>query len=272
MNSPRKAGGSAARAFAWLFPVGLLSGFMLGTALAPTLRTNGAGSETRIATALTKPILNAAARHVLAGRSRSTSEPEKGRFSRRDVNHILRQTWRSFDAMAADIPSERVLGARIALRLACATIAAYGALVAEGLDAAEARRLTADVVQAVYEKMGRAAWIVSRAFARDPARRLRISTGIARRFPFGAPSYLMEDVDDPEGVAFDVRRCPIAEYFVANGLPELCVDTWCNQDYALAEMWGARLQRSGTLVGGADRCDFRWKPAQNGPERGGSAG
>ncbi len=174
--------------------------------------------------------------------------------------------------MAVDIPPEQVLGARINLRLACATAAAYRALLAENTDEAEARRLTADVVWAIYHRMGRVAWTMSRAFAHDPARRLRISTGIARRFPFGPPSYLMEDVDDPVAVAFDVRRCPIAEYFAATGLPELCVDTWCNQDYALAEMWGARLQRSVTLAGGADRCDFRWKPMTHAGELASTAG
>ncbi len=31
----------------------------------------------------------------------------------------------------------------------------------------------------------------------------------------------------------------------------------CNLDYALAEMWGGTLQRSGTLVGGESCCNFR---------------
>jgi ubiquinone biosynthesis protein len=59
-------------------------------------------------------------------------------------------------------------------------------------------------------------------------------------------------------VAFDVRRCPVAEYLSAQGLSELCVEAWCNLDVPLASKWGARLERTGTLAQGAERCDFRW--------------
>jgi hypothetical protein len=243
-----------------LFPAGLVCGAALGLAAAPALRRRST-FENGVLKALT-PAINAAARSVLVGRSRSTLDAEQGRFTRSDVARILRRTWRFFDSMVDDVPAEQVLGARINVGLACATIAAYKALLAEGIDRDEARRLVADVVWAIYEKMGRAAWTLSGAFAKPLAERLLVSTRIARRFPFGPPSYLMEDVGDEAAVAFDVLRCPIAEYFAANGLPELCVDAWCNQDYALAEMWGSKLQRSGTLAGGSDRCDFRWLPAK----------
>lgn len=53
-------------------------------------------------------------------------------------------------------------------------------------------------------------------------------------------------------------RCPIADYMAAHGLADLCVGTWCNADFALAEVWGARLDRKGTLAGGASYCDFRF--------------
>jgi ubiquinone biosynthesis protein len=65
-------------------------------------------------------------------------------------------------------------------------------------------------------------------------------------------------------VAFDVRRCPVAEHFRAEGLSQLCVESWCNLDYAVAEKWGARLERTTTLAEGAERCDFRWCVAQGG--------
>jgi ubiquinone biosynthesis protein len=82
-------------------------------------------------------------------------------------------------------------------------------------------------------------------------------------------------VDVPGGedvVAFDVRRCPVAEYFRAQGLSQVCVDAWCNLDLPLARKWGARLERTGTLAQGAERCDFRWhlesKPDTRSPRQG----
>lgn len=37
------------------------------------------------------------------------------------------------------------------------------------------------------------------------------------------------------------------------------VGTWCNLDYALAELWGGKLGRTTTLVEGYDRCNFHFK-------------
>ena len=49
--------------------------------------------------------------------------------------------------------------------------------------------------------------------------------------------------------------------FRAHGAADLCRASWCDLDYALAEMQGRRLKRTTTLVEGADRCDFRFIPA-----------
>ncbi len=53
-------------------------------------------------------------------------------------------------------------------------------------------------------------------------------------------------------------KCPVAEYFQSKGVSEFCVATWCALDYPLAEMWDARLERTGSIAGGAEICDFRW--------------
>ncbi|MEO7582161.1 MAG: L-2-amino-thiazoline-4-carboxylic acid hydrolase, partial [Ferruginibacter sp.] len=48
------------------------------------------------------------------------------------------------------------------------------------------------------------------------------------------------------------------EYFLSKGLSKFCTKTWCSLDYRLAELWHAKLERTGTIAGGADKCDFRW--------------
>jgi ubiquinone biosynthesis protein len=79
----------------------------------------------------------------------------------------------------------------------------------------------------------------------------------------------MEDVAAcAEVVAFDVHRCPVADYFRREGRAPLCVPTFCDLDFPLARVWGAVLERTGTLAGGAPRCDFRWRPSPQGPEPG----
>jgi tetratricopeptide (TPR) repeat protein len=104
--------------------------------------------------------------------------------------------------------------------------------------------------------------IISRVLTRDAVKRIRICTNLFRR-PFNPPGYLMEDLPADDMVAFNVRRRPTAEYFRSLGLGELCVDAWCNQDYALARMWGGELERSKTIAAGSEYCDFRWKKMQS---------
>jgi len=230
-----------------------------------TAQTADAGAEARALKPILKPLLGWAMRRALVGRSRSTPSPGQGRFARADVDRILRQLWRNYDELAADIPRQPAFSARLCVSLAGVTIAAYRAVLAAGVEKDEAVRLVADAVWVIYAKGAVLPGLISRAIARDPVRRLRIATNLVRRFPFNSPAFVMEDVPDHGVVAFDVRRCLIAEYFRSYGLEDLCAGTWCGQDYALAEMWGAKLERSGTLVAGDDRCGFRWKVVQ--PEK-----
>lgn len=72
------------------------------------------------------------------------------------------------------------------------------------------------------------------------AKRLRIATDLFRSFPFGEPGYLWEDVEGPSYViGFDCVRCLVAEFFDRHDESELCVNTWCNLDFPLAEKSGS---------------------------------
>ena len=81
--------------------------------------------------------------------------------------------------------------------------------------------------------------------------------GLTLSFPFNAPGYLIEPVSTTSGTAFDVVRCPNADYFRGEGAIDLCTASWCNLDYALAELTSEKLVRTKTLVRGDGRCDFR---------------
>ncbi len=158
--------------------------------------------------------------------------------------------------------------------LAAFTVAAYRAFRDMDVDDEDATGLIADVAWAVYRRWGGLADRLTRGRRRPPLDRLRRNTNLFRRFPFGPPAYVMEDVAEPDAVGFDVRRCPAAEVFAVAGLPDLCVATWCSQDFALAEAWGGTLERTQTIAEGADRCDFRWRARANAPapiRRGGQA-
>ncbi len=59
---------------------------------------------------------------------------------------------------------------------------------------------------------------------------------------------------------YDVTRCRYAEMYRALGIPELGTLLSCNRDAALIEGFNPDilLTRTGTLMEGAPRCDFRY--------------
>jgi ubiquinone biosynthesis protein len=198
---------------------------------------------------LIRPILTPFARRVL-----------RDRFSRAEIRRILRDTFLGHRGRRSALPREKTVGGRAMVYFAAITEGFYRALLSSGLTEAEARRRTAEVTWRIYKKMMIVPWIIAKLTGRTAAHgRIQRATALFRRFPFGAPSYHMVDVPSKTGtVSFDVHRCPVAEYFRKQGLSELCVEAWCNLDLPLARQWGARLERTGTLAQGAERCDFRW--------------
>jgi hypothetical protein len=113
-------------------------------------------------------------------------------------------------------------------------------------------------VLALLSALGLVTATITKLLSRDPTRRLRLSVNAFLTYPFGRPGYRFDDVVEENGRALDMRRCPVADFLGQRNAADLCAGSWCNLDYALAEMWGARLERTSTLVAGASRCDFRF--------------
>jgi hypothetical protein len=166
----------------------------------------------------------------------------RDRFPRGEIGRVLRDAFGDYDRQRPGVPFEREAGARLMAHFAALTVGFYRAVLARGLPEHEARRRTAELTWLVYKKMAEVPWAIARIMERKPYGRLKRATDLFRRFPFRAPSYDM--VDFPAGcdvVAFDVRRCPVAEYFRAQGLSQLCVDAWCNLDVPLGSRRGGEL-------------------------------
>ena len=63
----------------------------------------------------------------------------------------------------------------------------------------------------------------------------------------------------PGEVNFDVTDCKYAKFFKSLGEPELGFLLVCAMDFDVADVLGLGLQRTTTIMQGADRCDFRWQ-------------
>lgn len=211
-----------------------------------------------------RPLAIGAARHVLVGRNRTSASADRGRFTRHEVDQLLKGAWRLYDNKAATLPREPTIGSRMNVRLACFTMAFFDALVADGTDRQYAIELVSDAVWRVYR-----IWsvIASGLSQLTPGKRTALAFAVSKpgksgasvslTFPFNAPGYRIETVPAESGTAFNVVRCPVADYFRKQDAADLCTSSWCNLDYPLAELTGEKLVRTKTLVKGDGCCDFR---------------
>jgi ubiquinone biosynthesis protein len=193
------------------------------------------------------------------GRLRDRERHEEGRFTRAEVDELLKQTWIAYDQLAPHVPHEPKIGNRMNMLLAAMTLAFLQVLIARGTGRAYATELVGDVAWKVYERWGHIPIALARLRTRDPHERMRLSVEMFLRFPFTPPGYLFNRLPSEEGISLDMLRCPVAEYFRREGASDLCIETWCNLDFPLAEMWGGRLERTQTLAAGCEHCDFRFK-------------
>jgi ubiquinone biosynthesis protein len=179
------------------------------------------------------------------------------------VSELLSEVWERYYELEPSVSIQPSLGAVFTTHLAAATLAMHETLLRHGISAAESHRLIYDIGWRIYVQMGEPPLLMASAFTRDPHKRLKLATDLFRAFPFGAPSYEWRDVLSGDGtIAFDCIKCPVAEFFGKHDASELCVQTFCQLDFPLAEKWGGLLLRTGTIASGAARCDFRWKPPQ----------
>jgi hypothetical protein len=205
-----------------------------------------------------KPFGRAAAGRAIVGRNRSRTDPTAGRFTHHDVSGLIDTAFELFERHVPDLPSEPTIGSRQNVMLAVLTLSMLESLEQAEVERGYAIELVGDTCWRFYRQWGRVTKTVTNLISRDPTRRLRLSVNGFLTYPFSRPGYRFHDVPEADGRSLNMVRCPVADYLGQREAADLCAGSWCNLDYALAEMWGARLQRSSTLVAGASCCDFHF--------------
>ncbi len=217
-----------------------------------------------------RPLTVRAARRGLVGRLRDLRTPEKGRFTRTDIDGFLRIAWDRYRDEAGSLPPQPTFGSTMNVRLACFTNSFFNTLLASGSERKYAIELVADAAWSIYRIWARIALTIAHLTpSKTTTLGFAVTTSgkqperLSLRFPFNAPGYLIEPAPSESGIAFDVVRCPIAEYFRKQAAVDLCLASWCNLDYPLSELTHEKLVRARTLVEGYDGCDFRLTPLQD---------
>jgi ubiquinone biosynthesis protein len=206
-----------------------------------------------------QPAIRKAGISGLVGRNRNRTQPAKGRFTKADVQNLLEEVWLKYDQISLDAPPQTALGNQMNLYLACVTFCCFQALLELGVERHYAIELISDMAWKVYERWGTIPFILARFQKQSPREQMRFAVNAFLRFPFSPPGYILDRLPSEEGISFNIKKCLIAEYFRSQSATDLCVGTWCNLDFALAEMWGGRLERTQTLATGNPFCDFRFK-------------
>ncbi len=88
-----------------------------------------------------RPLAARAARQALVGRDRVRQSPDRGRFTRADVDGLLKTAWNHYAERLGDLPAEPTMGSRMNVRLACFTMCFFNAALAAGVERAYAIEL-----------------------------------------------------------------------------------------------------------------------------------
>ena len=117
-----------------------------------------------------------------------------------------------------------------------------------------ANEIAADVIRELARKDGE-------AWAKRFGEGLRALEEVSEVWSQGGSLEIewLEKLD--EKLDFNVTRCRYAEFYKELGLAELGYLFHCNRDFAMVEGFdsGIVLERSQTIMEGADYCDFRFR-------------
>lgn len=181
------------------------------------------------------------------------------KFKTTELEGLLEDYWKLYFHYRKGVEKQPTRGGDLMIHLAAMSGAFYNSLTSRGFSEGDATRIFYQIAWKVYQKMGYFTWQLSGWFYKDHYPRLKKATELFRKYPFNSPSYKWNNIPASRDiVAFNCTRCPVAEYFISRGLGSFCVNTWCAFDYPLAEVWGARLKRNGSIAEGASVCDFKW--------------
>lgn len=179
--------------------------------------------------------------------------------TKQEIEEVLRNYWKGYLVLKPGVKLTGTLGGNVMVHLAAMSTAFYQELRGRGLNEKEATRLFYEITWIVYRKMGKFVWMMTGVRSRNAAKRMSIATRMFRTFPFSGPSYQWKDrASEGNVIAFDCLRCPVAEYFKAQGLSEFCAATWCALDRPLARIWGGELVRGSSIAAGGTVCDFKF--------------
>jgi hypothetical protein len=176
------------------------------------------------------------------------------------ISKFLKEIWTTYEQRSNKLGKKETFGATIMVKLSLLTLLIYEKLIAENIERQQAIEFTSEITWIIYEKLTDRFWIFTRLFSKKPIKRVtKAMNFFIKYFPYKSPGYEMEILKTKDNeMAFNVYKCPAAEFFKEHQLSELCTKSWCDLDYPLAEKWNVKLERDKTMAKGNELCDFKF--------------
>lgn len=208
--------------------------------------------QSRLFKFLLSPYLRRTARKLWVGNHHRDS------FTYKELRAVLDSAWKVYHVRVRSLPKQANLGNWLVMHFGYLTLSAYQALKDFGLNEETSIRLIQDLTWYVTSTWAKRARRFSKILFRDKMRQLEFFVDKIMQTLFSPPGYKYEKGNLGNGFYLDVFRCPVAELMKTNSASELCVQSWCNVDFGLVEIFRGELMRSGTIAMGKEKCDFRF--------------
>ena len=154
-------------------------------------------------------------------------------------------------------------GTNVVMRLMEWDCALYRAARQGGMPEPDAKRLVEEINWSVLGPLIKISFLASRLRSSQLVKRVSWIVDLMFRVVFTAP-FRRNTYPRTDEIAFDVVVCPLAQYFRAQGVPELTSAAACSLDHRMASVWGMALQRTRTIADGDTACDFRFRATLQG--------
>lgn len=178
-------------------------------------------------------------------------------FERDTVNAIVAAAKQSYPNVPEAKLTETSFTVSIVLELSRLNIAFHDALCTADLTGEHVERLIDHTNwRLIRSSLGPLAKM-SKLRGRGPIQMTRSTNRLLWKRIFTNP-FMVTEVSTASIVAYDVKRCPMQEYYASQDRANVCRVAACNQDYRMADLWGVKLTRTQTLCNGGSVCDFRF--------------
>lgn len=183
------------------------------------------------------------------------------RLTSDEIQEILTRTWKIYFLKAQSLPKQPRVRLWLVMNFAALTLSAQHAMVGLGIEKDYAIDLIYDLVWDVTAGSTKTANRFTNLAVKNTMRRLEVLVDLVMKVVFCPPAYQIQKGKLDDGFFMDVQTCPVADYMISNQASDLCINTWCKVDFGLVEIIGGRLERSGTLSMGREKCDFHFYEA-----------